>query len=190
MATLQEILGEAYKDGMTVEEIQTALANKKVVDISTGAYVSVSKYQALERERDSFKQKWSDTLTEQQKAEQRAIEEKQKYDLAIKENAKYKHKETLGKTIKDATVLEEIATLYVEGKLDEAFEKQNAYFEKSRAEMEKQIKDDLMKQNPQGNPQGTGNGDITSEQFAKMSYKERVQLYNSNPDLYNQLSSN
>ena len=91
MATLKELLGEAYKDGMTVEEIETAIANKKFADLSTGAYVSVSKYQALERERDDFKSKWSNTLTEAQKAEQKAIEEQQKYEAIMKENALYKH---------------------------------------------------------------------------------------------------
>ena len=54
MATLKEILGEAYKDGITVEEIENAIANKKLVDISTGAYVSISKYQALENEKNDF----------------------------------------------------------------------------------------------------------------------------------------
>lgn len=190
MATLKELLGEAYKDGMTVEEIETAIANKKFADLSTGAYVSVSKYQALERERDDFKSKWSNTLTEAQKAEQKAIEEQQKYEAIMKENALYKHKQKLSKTIKDETALEEIANLYANGDLEGAFEKQNAYFEKANAEMEQKIKADLMQQNPQGNPQEGNGGTITAEQFAKMDYKARVELYNKDQELYTQLSSN
>lgn len=190
MATLKELLGEAYKDGITVEEIETAIANKKFADLSTGAYVSISKYQALENERNDFKEKYTSTLTETQKAEQRAIEEQKKYEAIMKENALYKHKQKLSKTIKDETALEEIATLYANGDLEGAFEKQNAYFEKANAEMEQKIKADLMAQNPQGNPQEGNGGTITAEQFAKMDYKARVELYNSNKDLYNQLSSN
>ena len=44
-----------------------------------------------------------------------------------------------------------------------------------------------------GNTGGTGNhprvddGAITKEQFNKMTYKERVDLFNSNKELYNQL---
>lgn len=190
MATLKEILGEAYKDGMTVEEIETAISNKKFADLSTGAYVSISKYQALERERDDFKQKWSDTLTAAEKAEQKAIEEQQKYEATMKENALYKHKQMLSKTIKDETALDEIATLYANGDLQGAFEKQNAYFEKANAEMEQKIKAGLMAQNPQGNPQIDNGGTITAEQFAKMDYKARVELYNTDKELYTKLSSN
>ena len=191
MATLKEILGEAYKDGITVEEIGTAIATKKLVDISTGAYVSISKYQALEAERNDFKEKYTSTLTEAQKAEQKALEEQQKYEATLRENALYKHKEKLGKTIKDETALNEIATLYANGDLEAAFEKQNEYFAKANTELEQKIKADLMKQNPQGNPQDpNGGGTITAEQFAKMDYRARVSLYNENPELYNQLTSN
>jgi hypothetical protein len=46
MATLKELLGTAYKDGMTVEEAEQALANagRRLVDLSKGEYVSKAKY--------------------------------------------------------------------------------------------------------------------------------------------------
>lgn len=44
MATLRELLGSSYKEGMTVEEAETALSGKKLVDLSTGDYVSKAKY--------------------------------------------------------------------------------------------------------------------------------------------------
>ena len=184
MATLKELLGEAYKDGITVEEIETAIANKKFADLSTGAYVSISKHQALERERDDFKQKWTATLSEAQKAEQLALEKEQRYKAIERENTLHKHKEKLSKTIKDETVLNEIATLYADGNLESAFEKQNAYFENERAEMEKKIKADLMQQNPQGNPQGNNQEQMTREQFNKLSLAEKQKLANENKTLY------
>lgn len=189
MATLKEILGEAYKEGITVEEIENAIATKKLVDISTGAYVSVSKYQALERERDDFKEKYNSTLTEQQRAEQEALEQKKKYEAIEKENTLYKYKQKLSKTIKDEATLEEIATLYANGDVEGAFEKQNEYFAKTNAELEQKIKQDLMKQNPQGNPQDGNGGTITKEQFSAMGVKERTKLYNENPELYNELKN-
>ena len=36
MATIKELLGDAYKDGMTIEEVETALSGKKIVDLSSG----------------------------------------------------------------------------------------------------------------------------------------------------------
>ena len=46
MATLKELLGTAYKEGMTVEEAEQALANagKRLFDLSKGEYVSKAKY--------------------------------------------------------------------------------------------------------------------------------------------------
>ena len=41
---LQELLGEAYKEGMTLDEVNTALQSKKLVDLSTGGYVDVNKH--------------------------------------------------------------------------------------------------------------------------------------------------
>lgn len=41
---LQELLGEAYKENMTIEEVNTALQGKKLADLSTGNYVDVNKY--------------------------------------------------------------------------------------------------------------------------------------------------
>jgi hypothetical protein len=187
MATLKELLGDAYKDGMSVEEVENALSTKKIVDISTGAYVSISKYQALENERNDFKEKYNSTLTEQQRAEQEALETKRRYEAIEKENTLYKYKQKLSKTIKDEALLEEIATLYADGNVEGAFEKQNEYFEKSNAELEKKIKDDLMKQNPQGNPQGEDSATITKEQFSAMGVAERTKLFKENPDLYNEL---
>ena len=41
---IQEMLGEAYHEGMTIDEINTALSDKKFADLSTGNYVDVNKY--------------------------------------------------------------------------------------------------------------------------------------------------
>ncbi len=46
MANLKELLGTAYKEGMTVEEADAALGNKRFADVSTGEYVSRVKYDA------------------------------------------------------------------------------------------------------------------------------------------------
>lgn len=42
---LKEILGDAYKDGMTFEEINSFFADKKFADLSTGNYVDKNKYE-------------------------------------------------------------------------------------------------------------------------------------------------
>lgn len=44
MATLRELLGENYKEGMTLAEAEKALEGKRLVDLSKGEYVSKAKY--------------------------------------------------------------------------------------------------------------------------------------------------
>ena len=45
MATLRELLGESYKEGMTLAEAEKALEGKRLVDLFTGEYVSKAKYE-------------------------------------------------------------------------------------------------------------------------------------------------
>ena len=40
-----------------------------------------------------------------------------------------------------------------------------------------------------GNPKGIGSNSVTKEEFGKMSYKERLQIYNENQALYNELTT-
>jgi len=42
---LQEMLGDAFHEGMSLDEINTALSGKKFADLSTGKYVDAHKYQ-------------------------------------------------------------------------------------------------------------------------------------------------
>ena len=41
---LQELLGEAYKEDMSIEDINNALQGKNLADLSTGNYVDINKY--------------------------------------------------------------------------------------------------------------------------------------------------
>jgi len=44
MDKLKELLGNSYHDGMTVEEVNTALSSLQLVDLSTGNYVDKANY--------------------------------------------------------------------------------------------------------------------------------------------------
>ena len=41
---LQELLGDSYTEGMTIEQINSALRTKKLVDLNQGGYVDKNKY--------------------------------------------------------------------------------------------------------------------------------------------------
>jgi hypothetical protein len=186
MATLKEILGDAYKADMTVAEVEAALNGKDLADLATGKYVSKSKYDMVVGERDDFKTKYTNTLTEAQRAEQENIERENRYKEIEKQNSIYRYTEKLSATIKDKAILTEVATLMADGKYDEAIDKQNAYLATETAELEKRIKDELMKQNPQAQAGNDGAGAITKEQFDQMTVAERTKLYKEQPEKYNE----
>lgn len=50
---LQDMLGESFHEGMTIEEINSALSTKKFADLSTGKYVDANKYNEAIKAKDA-----------------------------------------------------------------------------------------------------------------------------------------
>jgi hypothetical protein len=189
MATLKELLGNAYRADMTLAEIEEATKAMNLADLSGGGYVSLGKYNALVQERDEYKTKYTDTLTEAQKAEQAALEREKEVQAIIRENSINRFSKKLATTIKDEAILTEIATLMADGKYEDAFEKQNAYLVDANAKLEEEYRQKLMQNNPQAQAGNGGAGEITAEQFAQMGLAERTKLYRENPEAYNKFTN-
>lgn len=83
MATLKELLGENYKDGMTLQEAEAALEKCNLADLNKGEYVSKAKYNADVKELADIKtqlgskQAEIDAAVEKAKAEAKAEYDKQ-----------------------------------------------------------------------------------------------------------------
>ena len=71
MDELQALLGDAYKEGMTVEEIGDFFKGKKFADLSTGNYVDKNKYtnevNNLTNQLNQTKKELDDKLTDEEK---------------------------------------------------------------------------------------------------------------------------
>lgn len=78
---LKELLGDAYKEGMTFDEISTVLSKKKLADLSTGKYVNKEMADAektrLENEKKELETQLNAKLTDDEKAT-KIVEEKDK----------------------------------------------------------------------------------------------------------------
>ena len=155
MASLKDILGELYREDMTMAEIEKALADKKLADLSSGDYVSKGKLADYEARAKKAEKALAEKLTEEEKAQIELARREEYYKELEKENNRNKYIAKLGKTIKDEKVLQEIANLYADGDFSTAIDKQNEYLAKYHGELEKTIKADLMKQNPPATPQGS-----------------------------------
>lgn len=88
---LVELLGTDYKDGMSVEEINTALKDKKIADLSTGKYVLKEMTDAKKREADStikdLQEQLNSKLTDDEK-KAKEFEDKEKEIQELKEQIK------------------------------------------------------------------------------------------------------
>jgi hypothetical protein len=127
MATIKELLGEAYKDGMTLSEVETALASANLADLSKGDYVSKGKLTDYEKRMKDAERKLQERLTDDEKKQAEINAREEHYKAIERENSIIKTKAKLSQTIKDEKVLEEIAQLYADGDVMSALEKQNVY---------------------------------------------------------------
>lgn len=131
MATLRELLGTAYKDGMTVEEAEKALEGKRLVDLSTAEYVSKAKYDDDTRLLGTYKAQLDEKQAEIDAAVAKAVEKakaeaKTEYEKQLeiertadkRKRAKERHYKSLTdeqKGVYDAFVKEEELKLAEDG---------------------------------------------------------------------------
>ena len=183
MATIRELLGDNYKDGMTFEEVENALASMKLADLSTGDYVSKGKMTDVEARARKAEDELRKRMTDDEKRQQELAERETYYKSIEKENALYKYKAELSGTIKDNKVLSEVATLFADGNYGEAIKKQNEYFTKERANLEKQIREEMLHNNPTPAPES----EKTTKKASDYSMAEWSKLEQENPAEYQRL---
>lgn len=72
MPTLKEMLGDSYKEGMTLDEVSTFFEGKNFADLSTGAYVDKNKYDnqvnSLTKQLNETKNQLNQRLTDEEKS--------------------------------------------------------------------------------------------------------------------------
>lgn len=163
MADIQSLLGEAYKEGMTLEEINAALAERELVDKNQfDGFVPKTLLEKANSEAAEFKKKWKAASSEQ---EQKAIEEAER-QAQVEEELKLLRRATkvseyekqhLALKYEEAEA-KEIAEALYDGDMDTVFRLQKKHEEA----LQKAIKADLMKQMPT-----PPSGNQTSIDFSK-----------------------
>ena len=163
MASLKELLGDAYKEGITLEEIETALAEKDLVDrTELGEVVSkatfdktASELSALKKELKKLKES-SMTAEEKVQAElDKATELQKQY---ARELAKLKAKEIFigaGLTEKDYTSLLDVVVSEDEDLTASRAKAMVDVINVQKQAVEKAVKADLLKSTPKP-PAGSG----------------------------------
>ena len=149
MADLKELLGDAYKEDMTFEDINAALAERELVDKSQyDGFVPKTLLEKANSEAADYKKKWKAAASEQ---EQKQIEDAEKQAQieeelkTLRRSSKVSEYEKQHLALKyDEKDAREIAEALYDGDMDTVFRLQKKHEEA----LQKSIKADLMKDMP------------------------------------------
>ena len=184
---LKDLLKDAYKDGMTVEEIESALAE---VGIPADQSAEIERLKtALSKsnsENAEWKKKHREALSEEErKAQEMADRMKQLEEqnaALLRESNVSKHKaKFLGMGYEEA-LAHDAAVAIADGDMEKLF----SYQQKHQEALEKKIRAEALKSTPKPVP-NKGNGPVTRDQVAKMSMDDRIKFYQERPDEYKEI---
>lgn len=188
MSKLKALLGESYKENMTLEEIDAALE-------------SVSLPDDLRKENDKLKKALDKSnseaaeskrkLQEKQTAEEKAKEEQEQATKALqeelatlrKEKALSDNKAKLLAVGYDDVLAAESAQAIVDGDMDKFYANQKTYLDKVKKDAEEK----LLRGTP--TPPAGGKSEMTKEQYRALSLIEKQELATNNPTLYKKFNS-
>lgn len=192
---LKDLLGDKYKEGMTIEEIEAALEDLNLVDPDT-LPKSVTKEvfdktaSELAKVKKELKALKEQTMTDEEKIQEELKKAQEAQTTYARELSKLRAKEIFveaGLTEKEySPILDAVVSD------DEEVTKTRA---KTMIELianqkklaEEKLKKELLKDTPTPRD-GDGSSTITKEDFKKMGWMERVELKQQNPELFKQLS--
>ncbi len=181
---IKDLLKDAYKEGMTVADIEAALAD---IEFPADQSAEVERLKnALSKsnsENAEWKKKHREALSEEERKAQETADlikqlQEQNAQL-VRESDVSKHKAKFLGMGYDETLAGEAAVAMVDGDLAKVFEYQQKHLEA----FEKKIRADAMKgtKKPVSDKES---GPVTREQVAKMSMEERIKFYQENPEDY------
>ena len=187
---IKDLLKDAYKEGMSVEDIEKALEG---IELPTDNSAEVERLKNALSKSNSEAADFKKQLREKMSAEEvKAKEDAEKYEEVVKErDALLREKTILGHKTKflslgyDESLANETAEAMANGELDKVFANQKKHLET----VEKKIRADVLKDTPQ--PEG-GNGSdtMTKEKFLKMSVLEQHKFSTEHPEEYKKLYEN
>lgn len=188
---LKELLGDAYREDMTIEEVGQALKDLNLVDPST-LPKSVSKEvfdktaSELARYKRELKELQEESMTAEEKLKlelEKATEAQAKY---AKELSKLRATEifvTAGLSEEDYTPLIDIVVSEDEEVTKVRAKSMVDVIASQRKAVEKTVKAELLKDTPKPEPGDPSKG-VTLDSFRKMSLMDKQKFAMENPELY------
>lgn len=184
---IKDLLKDAYKEGMTLDEIETALAD---IDFPEDQTAEVERLKtALSKsnsENAEWKKKHREALSEEERKSQEVADElkqlREQNEKLVRESNMSKHKAKFLGMGYEESLASDAAEAMVDGDMEKLF----SYQQKHQESFEKKIRADALKGTPKPVPDKK-DGTLTREQVAKMSVSEKVKLYQENPEQYKEI---
>lgn len=185
MANLKELLGDKYKEGMTIEELMELDVEAPKVDMSK--FVSKETFDKAASEAAKYKKEARATMSE---AEQKAVADAEELAKIIAERDQLKQEKTIAENAKglvaigyDETLANEVATALFNGDAATVIKAQAKFVDAQK----KAVLAEAVKETPVP-PADNGNGNVmTKENLMKMSPADRFEFSQKNPEEYKKL---
>ena len=184
---LKEVLGDAYKEGMTFEEVESALESVTIPEDNSAEIERLKN--ALSKsnsEAAGYKKQLREKMTEDEQKKQKEQEEREelqnKYDKLLRESVISKNKAKLVALGYEEILADETAEAMADGDTEKVFANQ----QKHLASFEKKVRADALKKTPKPTPDGDSKT-MTLEKFRKLDPAERHKFYTEHPDEYKEL---
>ena len=186
---IKDLIGDAYKEGMTIEEINEALEG---IELPTDNSAEVERLKNALSKSNSEVADYKRQLREKMSADElKAKEDAEKQEKLQKDYDELVKKVTLSEYEAkylalgyDEALAKETAKAMANGELDKVFANQKKHSEA----IEKKVRSEILKDTPSPDG-GNGGKTITKEDFAKMTYSERAKVFEENPEVYNELTN-
>ena len=184
---IKDLLKDAYKEGMTIDEINAALEG---IELPTDNSAEVERLKNALSKSNSEAADYKKQLREKMSADEIKAKEdsdkyedlQSKYDALLKESEITKNKArllTLGYEDKLAT---ETAEAIVNGDTDKVFANQKKHLDS----VEKRIREEVLTSTPRPTG-GNGSETMTLDKFRKMPIEEQFKFANEHPEEYKKL---
>ena len=184
---LKDMLKDAYKEGMTIEEIETALADIEFPEDQTAEVERLKTANSkLSSENADWKRKHREALSEEERRSQETADElkqlREQNEKLMRESNLSKHRaKFLAMGYEDALATD-AATAMVDGDMDKLFTYQQKHLEAH----EKKVRAEVLKGTPKPVPDKR-DGAVTLDDLRKMSPQERLEFSEKNPEEYKTL---
>ena len=187
MADLKALLGDKYKEGMTIEELMALEVEEPKPD--TTAYDNLKKrFDEVASEAAGYKKQLRASMSE---AEQKALADAEEMKSLKEEVAQLREEKSIAENSKglvaigyDEKTANEVATAFLKGDFATVLKAQTAFVDAQK----KAVIAEAVKGTPEP-PSGNGGANVlTKEQFKKMNINEQLEVYEKTPELYNEFT--